>query len=146
MNHSRTGTLKIDTVFWIIAAFLTLYYSDLIIVLKVDHRVNIKYFYASLAVTSIPIAIACYLILYLSFMKNVHSDDWEISAPYAIPMATASTVVAGILWNVSLWDVYRFYTPIILFLLFMGLVMTISILPPWNAEKKRISNKPHHTD
>lgn len=142
-------TFKIDTVFWIIAAFLTLYYSDLITVLKVDHRVNIKYFYASLAMTSIPIAIACYLILYLSIMKNVHSDDWEISAPYAIPVATISTVAAGILWNVSLWDVYSFYTPLILFLLFMGLIMTISILPPWNAEKKRMPYmpiKPHHTD
>lgn len=119
-----------------LAGFVTLYYSDIINVLKVDPRVDVSYFRASVALTLIPVSVCCYLIIYLSMIKGIHSDDWEKSSPYAIPVATALSVIAAVLWNITLWGVYRFFTPIILLLLFMGFIMSISILPPWTTEKK----------
>lgn len=127
---------QVDTICWLIGGFLTLYYSDIVNVLKIDPRIEANYFYASVTTSLIPFGICLYLIIWLSGIKNVSSDDWDIQAPYAIPIATLFAVVSGLLWNITLWGVYRFMTPIILFLLMMGFVMTISILPPWTREKK----------
>ena len=41
-------------------------------------------------------AIALYLIVWCSYLKGVHSDDWENYNPFAIPLATGFGVVSGI--------------------------------------------------
>ena len=46
---------------------------------------------------SINIGIASFLIVWLSFVKKVKSDDWERLYPAAIPVATASFILGGIL-------------------------------------------------
>ena len=46
---------------------------------------------------TVNIGIGSFLILWLSFVKKVKSDDWEKLYPSAIPIATASFVLGGIL-------------------------------------------------
>lgn len=38
-------------------------------------------------------------------------------------------------WTVALWGVYGLKSPIIVFVMFMGFVMTIAIIPGWSQEK-----------
>lgn len=43
------------------------------------------------------VSIAVFLIVYLSFIKKVSSDEWERRYPALIPLATAAFVVGGIM-------------------------------------------------
>ena len=46
---------------------------------------------------AINISIGAFLIIWLSFIKKVKSEDWEKLYPAAIPVATASFILGGIL-------------------------------------------------
>ena len=46
---------------------------------------------------AVNVSIAIFLIVYLSFIKKVSSDDWERKYPSLIPIATAAFVIGGIL-------------------------------------------------
>lgn len=48
---------------------------------------------------TVTLAIAAFLIVWLSMVKKVSSDDWESTYPAAIPIATAS-FIAGSCWLV----------------------------------------------
>ena len=47
------------------------------------------------------IGIAAFLIIYLSWVKKVSSDDWEKTCPTAIPIATGTFIMGGV-WYVYL--------------------------------------------
>ena len=48
-------------------------------------------------------------------------------------------------WNIALWDIYGIKTPLIVFFLFMGFVMTVAIIPSWStnqATSQKVPNPP----
>ena len=42
------------------------------------------------------IGIAFFLIVYLSWIKKMSSDDWEKNYPCAIPVATGAFIMGGV--------------------------------------------------
>ena len=42
------------------------------------------------------IGIAAFLIVYLSWIKKINSDDWEKMYPAAIPIATGAFIMGGV--------------------------------------------------
>ena len=55
------------------------------------------WFYTGVVLICVNITIALFLILYLSFIKKVDSDDWDKKYPAAIPVATGAFCL-GALW------------------------------------------------
>ena len=53
----------------------------------------------------INIGIAAFLIIYLSWVKKVSSDDWEKTCPTAIPIATGAFIMGGV-WYVFMGGVW----------------------------------------
>ena len=49
-----------------------------------------SWFYIGVALIGITFAIGFFLIVYLSWIKKVSTDDWELQYPAAIPVATGS--------------------------------------------------------
>ena len=48
-------------------------------------------------------------------------------------------------WNIALWDIYGIKTPLIVFFLFMGFVMTVAIIPSWSTNQvtgQKVPNPP----
>lgn len=133
---TKSNPFQLDTLFWITASFLTLYFSDIVNVLKIDPRVGGTYFYVSIILTLIPVLIGSYFIVWLGLLKGIDDSQWDSHSTLAFPAATLCAVLAGIFWNISLWGVYRFWSPVLLFLLFMGFIMIVSILPPWSTSSK----------
>uniref|UniRef100_A0A286XM39 Transmembrane protein 128 n=1 Tax=Cavia porcellus TaxID=10141 RepID=A0A286XM39_CAVPO len=66
--------------------------------------------------------------------------DYDVQYPTLVPITTATFIAAGIcfslnlrlfvtvIFNVALWNVWSFFTPLLLFTQFMGVVMFISLL------------------
>ena len=129
--------ISIENLLWLSASGLTLYYTDIINALKVDSRINNTAFTWSIVSTCIPLLIFSYLIVWCSWIKGIHSDSWEVYSPYSIPVATLSGVVSSICWIVTLYGVYGYKTPLILFILFMGFVTLIALMPPWTPEPEQ---------
>ena len=64
----------------------------------------------------INIGIAAFLIIYLSWVKKVSSDDWEKTCPTAIPIATGAFIMGGV-WYVfmgGVWYVFMILYHVIL--------------------------------
>lgn len=81
--------------------FITLQQKDSYVSI-LDYYVKILIFYrlwlnVGMILISINICIAGFLIVYLSYVKKVHSDEWERRYPALIPLATAAFVLGGIL-------------------------------------------------
>ena len=54
------------------------------------------WFNAGVGLIGVTLAIALFLIVWLSLVKKVHSDDWEKRHPTAIPVATASFFLGSV--------------------------------------------------
>ncbi|XP_022106703.1 transmembrane protein 128-like [Acanthaster planci] len=118
---------NIQTVLWILGSFAVLYYTDLIPAIKEDHRIYRTWLYLGLILMAVHISIGSYLIIFLSWIKK--NSDWEKASPMAIPLATGTFVFGAICLNIAIWPVYGFLTPLMMFTLFMGFVVTVSLLP-----------------
>nr|CAB3267035.1 transmembrane protein 128-like [Phallusia mammillata] len=134
-ENQPVSSIGFDTITWIILSAVTLYYTDIVNALKVDHRISGYFLHLAVISSIIAFSIGLYFIVWVSMVKGVHSDDWETYVPFGIPIATGSGVSAGICWTIALWGVYGIKSPIIVFILFMGFVMTVSIIPSWSEEK-----------
>ncbi|XP_045190761.2 transmembrane protein 128-like [Mercenaria mercenaria] len=120
---------SIQNICWLIASLGVFYYTDFYRAILYDQRINRLWFNIGALSVGANVSIAIFLIVYLSFIKKVSSDDWERKYPALIPIATAAFVVGGIFLTVGLWPVWGPFTPIILFVLFMGFVVTVAMLP-----------------
>ncbi|XP_072042050.1 transmembrane protein 128-like [Amphiura filiformis] len=118
---------NLQTIFWILATFAIFYYTDFIDAIKVDPRVNRPWLYSGALLIGVNITIGFYLIVICSWIRKI--EDWEIHAPIAIPMATTTFIMGGLCVNIALWPVYGFLTPLMLFTVFMGFVVLVSLLP-----------------
>ncbi|XP_032631664.1 transmembrane protein 128 isoform X2 [Chelonoidis abingdonii] len=72
------------------------------------------------------LAIAFYCIIYLEWYCGI--EDYDAQYPVLIPVTTATFIAAAVCFNIALWPVWSFLTPLLLFTQFMGVVMLVSLL------------------
>ncbi|KAM8800709.1 transmembrane protein 128 [Rhynchonycteris naso] len=117
--------LNIHSGFWILASIVVTYYVDFFKTIKENFHTS-SWFLLGGALLLVSLSIAVYCILYLEWYRGV--EDYDVKYPTLIPITTAAFIVAGICFNVALWPVWSFFTPLLLFTQFMGVVMLISLL------------------
>ncbi|XP_061439949.1 transmembrane protein 128 [Rhineura floridana] len=118
--------LNIHSAFWILASIATTYYVEFFKTVKEVIQQESWWFVLGSCLLVISLSVAFYCIIYLEWYCRI--EDYDASYPALIPITTASFIAAAICFNVSLWPVWSFLTPLVLFTQFMGIVMLVSLL------------------
>ncbi|XP_061192871.1 transmembrane protein 128-like [Saccostrea echinata] len=127
--RSKDSPYSIQNILWLISSIAVFYYTDFYIACRYDQRVNRVWFNVGAILMLVNLSIAAFLIVYITYIKKVSTDNWETLYPAAIPIATGSFILGGICVTVGLWPIWSIFTPVILFTLFMGMIVTIAMLP-----------------
>uniref|UniRef100_A0A8C3X2A5 Transmembrane protein 128 n=1 Tax=Catagonus wagneri TaxID=51154 RepID=A0A8C3X2A5_9CETA len=117
--------LNIHSGFWILASIVVTYYVDFFKTVKENFHTS-SWFLCGGALLLVSLSVAFYCIFYLEWYRGI--GDYDVKYPALIPVTTATFIVSGICFNVALWHVWSFFTPLLLFTQFMGVVMLISLL------------------
>ncbi|KAJ7999671.1 hypothetical protein DPEC_G00196830 [Dallia pectoralis] len=114
------------SVFWIgVSAGLT-YYFDFFRVIMENDDIKSWWFNVGVILLLICLTLAAFCIVYLEWFQGIKHYDQEY--PAIAPVTTAAFIAASFSFNIALWPVWSFLTPVILFTQFMGVVMVISLL------------------
>ncbi|XP_017285440.1 transmembrane protein 128 [Kryptolebias marmoratus] len=114
------------SVFWIVASVAVTYYSDFFHVIMENDDIKSWWFNVGLILLGISLSLAAFCIVYLEWFKGIQHYDQEY--PAIPPVTTAAFIAASCSFNIALWPVWSFFTPLILFMQFMGVIMFISLL------------------
>ncbi|XP_061640900.1 transmembrane protein 128 isoform X1 [Phyllopteryx taeniolatus] len=114
------------SVFWIVASISVTYYVDFFRVIIVNNDIKSWWFNVGLLLLGICLCLATFCIVYLEWFRGIVHYDQEY--PAIPPITTAAFIAASCSFNIALWPVWSFFTPLILFTQFMGVVMMISML------------------
>lgn len=68
-----------------------------------------------------------YTGIYLAKLKGI--SDAETKVPWVVPAGAASLAAAVLMYTVSLWPVFSILSPVIVFILAFGCMMSSSLLP-----------------
>ncbi|XP_046576893.1 transmembrane protein 128-like [Haliotis rubra] len=123
----KESVFSIVNVLWLVAGVAVFYFSDVVMVIRYDPRVDRLWFNIGSVLMGINISIAMFLVVYLSQIKKISSDDWERHYPALIPIATAAFIFGGISLTVGLWPVWGLLTVPILFTMFMSFVVFVAM-------------------
>uniref|UniRef100_A0A0B6Y7G8 Transmembrane protein 128 n=1 Tax=Arion vulgaris TaxID=1028688 RepID=A0A0B6Y7G8_9EUPU len=127
-STAKKSPFCIQNFMWLGASIVAIYFSDFINVIVYDQRIKSAWYWTGVLSLGLHIGIAIFLVVWLTFWKNVSSDEWEQRYPSAVPVATASLIIAIICLCIGLWPVWGFLTPIILLILLMGTVVVIAMV------------------
>ncbi|XP_042526210.1 transmembrane protein 128 [Dipodomys spectabilis] len=117
--------LNIHSAFWIVASIVVTYYVDFFKTLQDNfHTSSWLLFGGALLLVSLSVALYC--ILYLEWYHGI--KEYDAKYPTLVPVTTATFIASGVCFNIALWNVWSFFTPLVLFTQFMGVVMLISLL------------------
>ncbi|XP_076465592.1 transmembrane protein 128-like [Babylonia areolata] len=126
-KRQRFAAFTVQNVLWMVASMAVFHFSEFHNVVRFDPRINRMWFNVGVGLIGVTLAIAVFMIVWLSLVKKVHSDDWEKRHPAAIPVATASFIIGSLCLLKGLWPVWGLLTPLILVTLFMGVVVLIAM-------------------
>nr|XP_056713843.1 transmembrane protein 128 [Euleptes europaea] len=118
--------LNIHSAFWIVASIAVTYYIEFFKAVKEMIQTESWWFILGSWLLLGSLSVAFYCIIYLEWYRGI--EDYDTAYPALIPITTAMFIVAAICFNVALWPVWSFLTPVVLFTQFMGVVMLISLL------------------
>ncbi|KAM3937253.1 transmembrane protein 128 [Leptodactylus fuscus] len=118
--------LNAHSVFWILAAISLTYYIDFFQVLQSNLHEGCVWLLVGAVSLVVSLSIALYCIVYLEWHCGI--CDYDAKYPGLVPVAIVTFLVTAVCFNVSLWPVWSFFTPVILFTQFMGFVMLVSLL------------------
>ncbi|KFQ21406.1 Transmembrane protein 128, partial [Mesitornis unicolor] len=118
--------LNIHSAFWILASIAVTYYFDFFETVKETMQARSSWFAFGTCLLTASLSVASYCILYLEWYRGI--EDYDAQYPVLIPVSTATFIAAAICFNIALWPVWRFMTPLLLFTQFMGVVMLVSLL------------------
>lgn len=117
--------LNIHSGFWILASIIVTYYVDFFKTFKENFHTNSWFLFGG-ALLFVSLSIAFYCIVYLEWYRGI--EEYDVKYPTLVPITTATFIAAGVCFNLALWNVWSFFTPLLLFTQFMGVVMFISLL------------------
>ncbi|XP_063165980.1 transmembrane protein 128 [Candoia aspera] len=118
--------LNIHSAFWILASIAITYYVEFFKTVKDIIQKESGWFVLGSCLLVLSLLVAFYCVIYLDCYCGV--ADYETSYPALIPITTASFIASAVCFNISLWPVWSFLTPLVLFTQFMGIVMLVSLL------------------
>ena len=87
----------LENICWFGGSLLCIYLSDIFNVILYDHTIYRSLLMLALLLISANVALACYLIIWVTFINKVNSDKWTELYPLVIPVATACFVIGSIL-------------------------------------------------
>lgn len=119
---------KLHAFFWVLAGVMVAYQTDFVRVLMESDRVNRVWFNIAVTCFSINVVIMGYLAVWLPYVKRI-KVSWNLYSPRAIPTATAVGLICAVALNISLWNVWGFLTPLILFAVFVGCLFSLHFVP-----------------
>ncbi|KJE91298.1 hypothetical protein CAOG_08606 [Capsaspora owczarzaki ATCC 30864] len=122
------GHPTIEGVVWFGLALLIYRFTNFPEVIMFDSRIRRSYLHFGLALMGVNVLISLYLVVYLRWIRKSQAA-WEVEAPYAIPIITACGVLAAVLLSIAIWPVWGILSPFFLFVLLMGLVVVLRLLP-----------------
>lgn len=128
-SKTSSSPYTIQNFFWLLLTGLVLYFTEFLSVILYDIRINRAWFNIGVVLVSVHITIGTYLVVFLSWVKKVPSDEWEQKHPLAVPVATFAFVTGGFCCMIGLWPVWGILTPFILFCLTLGGVVAIAMIP-----------------
>ncbi|TDH14093.1 hypothetical protein EPR50_G00042840 [Perca flavescens] len=114
------------SIFWIVASMGVTYYVDFLRNIIENNDIKSWWFNVGLMLLGICLSLAMFCIVYLEWFKGI--QHYEQEYPAIPPITTAAFIAASCSLNMALWPVWSFFTPLILFTQFMGVVMFISLL------------------
>ncbi|XP_063045653.1 transmembrane protein 128 [Engraulis encrasicolus] len=114
------------SVFWILASVGLTYYVNFFNVVLENTDIKSWWFNVGLVLLTVCLGLAGFCIVYLEWCRGIQHYDQEY--PAIPPITTAAFIAASCSFNIALWPVWSFFTPVILFTQFMGVVMFISLL------------------
>ncbi|XP_066429377.1 transmembrane protein 128 [Eleutherodactylus coqui] len=117
--------LNTHSVVWILAAVLLTYYVDFFQVLQLHLHEGCVWLLVGAVALVVSVSIALYCIVYLEWQCGI--SDYDAAYPGLVPVAVVTFLVAAVCFHVSLWPVWSFFTPGILFTQFMGFIMLVSL-------------------
>ncbi|XP_038601121.1 transmembrane protein 128 isoform X1 [Tachyglossus aculeatus] len=116
--------LNIHSAFWILASIVLTYYVEFFKTVK-ESVLTDSWFLVGSVLLTVSVTIALYCIGYLEWCCGI--GDYDTRYPALIPITTATFISAAICFNIALWSVWSFFTPLLLFTQFMGVVMLVSL-------------------
>lgn len=114
---------------WLLASIGVFYFTDFALVLLYDRRVDRLWLNAGAACIGVAVLCCLYCIVWLSWIKKVHSDKWEQHNSFVIPIATIASLIGGVVLCKSVWPVWSILTIPIMVSQFMGFVVFIAMIP-----------------
>ncbi|XP_032369881.1 transmembrane protein 128 isoform X1 [Etheostoma spectabile] len=114
------------SIFWIVASVGVTYYVDFLHNIIENNDIKSWWFNVGLILLGVCLSLAMFCIVYLEWFKGI--QHYEQEYPAIPPITTAAFIAASGSLNMALWPVWSFFTPLILFTQFMGVVMFISLL------------------
>ncbi|XP_070613435.1 transmembrane protein 128 isoform X2 [Erythrolamprus reginae] len=118
--------INIHSAFWILSSIAITYYVDFFKTVKEIIQKESGWFLLGSCLLAVSLSVAFYCIIYLEWYHGI--ADYETSYPTLVPITTANFIAAVVCFNISLWPVWSFLTPLVLFIQFMGIVMLVSLL------------------
>ncbi|XP_043087252.1 transmembrane protein 128 [Puntigrus tetrazona] len=126
VEEKASPRINRHSVFWILASVSLTYYLDFFSVLLHHRDIHSWWFGAALLLLGLCLCLFFFCVLYLEWFRGIRQYDQEYPALPAV--TTAAFIAASCSLNIALWPVWSFFTPLILFTQFMGVVMLISLL------------------
>ncbi|XP_030622305.1 transmembrane protein 128 [Chanos chanos] len=114
------------SVFWILASVGLTYYVDFFVEIMENEDIKSWWFNVGLVLLGVCLSLAAFCIVYLEWYRGI--KHYEQEYPAIPPVTTAAFIAASCSFNIALWPVWSFFTPVILFTQFMGVVMLISLI------------------
>lgn len=131
--HERDSVQHyVEMVAWLAAAAAAVYYSDIINVTLSGEALIGTWWWFCVACWLGFAGIGFYQSLYLPYVKGIkpnETDDPVASRP--IQIASGLLVIGGLAWTVAYWPAYGWLTPALGFVLFMGGLMLLQLIPSW---------------
>jgi hypothetical protein len=138
---SPTLLQMLENLAWIFVAACMLFYGngekDAIDVVRTDPRILDTFITAACVCACLNVACFVYVHIYLAKIKGV--KDPENSAQQFVALGAATMVAGGFSLMVGIWPVWGILSPIMVFVLFMGLLMSLQFVPTFGILRVKTS-------
>ena len=110
-------------------AIYIIYYTNLFYNLYFNPKINKFYLYLSAFLFILDALIFMYIYLYLPYIKKLDENTVEKEFDEMVPYCSGIGVGALFCLIVSMWNVYRWYSILIVLIVFWGIAMSSNISP-----------------
>jgi hypothetical protein len=118
---------KLEAAFWIVLSYVILLHTELISVILYDDAIHSPSLTLGVALFGVEVCIALFLHVFVKMRTG--DDDWNNTHPRTIYAATFLGLLMCLCFNISLWPVFGWVTPAMLFCLFLGFINLFNFLP-----------------